>query len=298
MPHFLHFWVKHFCECGLYVADLEKARREHLKSAEHKSCVAASKQAGALGGFIKKRPALPTPKQIAEAELWWLGGWVGGWLVVRPPPPPPVGVGQFGVHRFSQSLGGWHGEGGRPGGAGSEGKRRGEWKREGERELSSAYVLLYEDLGHSPSERSPSARDKCCPSLFLVWCLWPHHVGSSLCTVRVCLLHLLASLCRSIWRWAPRSVAPIRLVNHVQPRHMRYAPSRRPSLSMRLCTWPPARLWSGGEGEGSADVWCGDGEGCDVFEGERKFVYLKWPLNFGSRFKISFSPRVKFFWFG
>ena len=60
--------MKKLCECGLYVADPDKTRREHLKSAEHKSRIAASKQAGALGGFIKKRPAFPTHKQIAEPE--------------------------------------------------------------------------------------------------------------------------------------------------------------------------------------------------------------------------------------
>ena len=60
--------MKKLCECGLFVADLEKARREHLKSAKHKSRVAASKQAGALGGFIKKQPEFPTPKQIAETD--------------------------------------------------------------------------------------------------------------------------------------------------------------------------------------------------------------------------------------
>ena len=52
--------MKIFRECGLDVADLEKAQREHLKSAEHKSRVAGSKHAGVLGGFIKKRPAFPT----------------------------------------------------------------------------------------------------------------------------------------------------------------------------------------------------------------------------------------------
>ena len=61
--------MKKVCECGLYVADLEKSQQEHLKSAEHKSRVAASKRAGVLGGFIKRRPAFPTLKQIAEAEL-------------------------------------------------------------------------------------------------------------------------------------------------------------------------------------------------------------------------------------
>ena len=60
--------MKFFFECGLYVADLGKAPQKHLKSKEHKSCVAASKHDGALGGFIKKRPAFPTPKQIAEVE--------------------------------------------------------------------------------------------------------------------------------------------------------------------------------------------------------------------------------------
>ena len=84
--------MKKPCECGLYIADAERARREHLKSTEHKSRMAASKQAGALGGFIKKRPAFPTPKQIAEAEQpmlhltvpvrskflwWWCPGYPG-----------------------------------------------------------------------------------------------------------------------------------------------------------------------------------------------------------------------------
>ena len=50
--------MKKICECGLYVGDLQKAPRERLKSAEHKSRVAAWKHAGVLGGFIKKRPAL------------------------------------------------------------------------------------------------------------------------------------------------------------------------------------------------------------------------------------------------
>ena len=60
--------MKIFRECGLYVPDIEKAQWVHLKSAGQKSHIAASKQAGALGSFIKKRPALPTPKQIAAAE--------------------------------------------------------------------------------------------------------------------------------------------------------------------------------------------------------------------------------------
>ena len=49
------------CECGLYVNDSDE-------SADHQSRVAAWKQAEALGSFVTKQLAFPTPKQIAVTE--------------------------------------------------------------------------------------------------------------------------------------------------------------------------------------------------------------------------------------
>ena len=71
--------MKIFCECGPYVADLEKAQREVLKSAEHKSRVAASTHAGALGDFIKHSPLkIGSNAHVLCVSL--VVGWVGGWV--------------------------------------------------------------------------------------------------------------------------------------------------------------------------------------------------------------------------
>ena len=78
--------MKKLCGCGLYAADLEKARQEHLKSAEHKSRIAASKHAGSKAGVL-----------CNALVAGWLAGWLAPWgfpnsgwvgLVTHPIPPP------------------------------------------------------------------------------------------------------------------------------------------------------------------------------------------------------------------
>ena len=72
--------MKILCECGLYVADIEKARREHLKSAVHKSRVAASKQVGGWVGGCPNRGG----GTILGPWGFPKYGCVG--LVIHPPP--------------------------------------------------------------------------------------------------------------------------------------------------------------------------------------------------------------------
>ena len=56
------------CPCGEKVTDTENARREHLKSTEHKARISVAKQVGSLGAFLTKTPAYPKPKKIAAEE--------------------------------------------------------------------------------------------------------------------------------------------------------------------------------------------------------------------------------------